>query len=358
MLDPDEYFDKHLKNILQPLFLSLLSSRPNDVATYSINWLRKKGNLTKDGLTIKEKEELIQLRKEKSNTDSTNLETSSSNEEEDDDGSTIAHKKSINKDKPRNAICGDISDESSTNKVYYKSDAKKMFIKTNIINSILFSSLDSNELNIIIDAMEEKSYHKKEVIIQQGDVGDCLFLVSSGELNCYKLFSSGEEKLVKKYFQGEIFGELSLLYNSPRAATVVVSSDTVVLWKLDRGTFTHIVKESAIQKRKKYENFLKKVEIFSTMDPYEILQISDALIELNFVKGDYIITEGELSDYFYIIEEGEAHAMKTFDECTTIVKEYQSGDYFGELALIRDSPRAASVVTTSVRLLYNIYRIN
>ena len=93
------------------------------------------------------------------------------------------------------------------------------------------------------------------------NVDACLFLVSSGELNCYKLFSSGEEKLVKKYFQGEIFGELSLLYNSPRAATVVVSSDTVVLWKLDRGTFTHIVKESAIQKRKKYENFLKKARV-------------------------------------------------------------------------------------------------
>ena len=362
MLNPDEYFDKNLKDILQPLFLALLSSRPDDVASYSINWLRKKGKFTSEGLTIKEKEELIQLRKEKSNTESTNIETSSSNEEEEDEEEENIERSPIKKDKPRNGICGEISDFSYniTCKTYQKTDDQKMFIKTSLINSFLFSSLDVNGINIIIDAMEEKSYVKNEIIIQQGDIGDSLFLVSSGELNCYKLFSSGEEKLVKKYFQGEIFGELSLLYNSPRAATVMVSSEKVTLWKLDRGTFSHIVKDSAIKKRRKYENFLKKVEIFSTMDPYEILQISDALIEMNFNKGDYIITEGELSDYFYIIEEGEAHSMKSFDDCIMIVKEYTKGDYFGELALIKDAPRAASVVTTSVSIFlkYNYHRIN
>jgi cAMP-dependent protein kinase regulator len=57
---------------------------------------------------------------------------------------------------------------------------------------------------------------------------------------------------LKKYQPGESFGELSLLYNAPRAATII-ADDEAILWSLDRNTFTHIVKDSASKKREKYE---------------------------------------------------------------------------------------------------------
>jgi cAMP-dependent protein kinase regulator len=46
-----------------------------------------------------------------------------------------------------------------------------------------------------------------------------------------------------------------LLYNAPRAATIIADSDSL-LWSLDRQTFNHIVKGAASKKREKYENFL------------------------------------------------------------------------------------------------------
>lgn len=60
---------------------------------------------------------------------------------------------------------------------------------------------------------------------------------------------------MKKYQPGEAFGELALLYNAPRAATIIADGDCI-LWELDRQTFTHIVKDSSRNKRARYEHLL------------------------------------------------------------------------------------------------------
>jgi cAMP-dependent protein kinase regulator len=95
--------------------------------------------------------------------------------------------------------------------------------------------------------MEEKNYKSGEYIIKQGDNGDCLYIVDSGELDCTKRFPSNpnEDKFLKTYKSGEAFGELALLYNAPRAATIKAKTDSV-LWCLDRDTFNNIVRESYI----------------------------------------------------------------------------------------------------------------
>ena len=86
---------------------------------------------------------------------------------------------------------------------------------------------------------------------------------------------------MKVYQPGEAFGELALLYNAPRAATITSDGDCV-LWGLDRQTFNHIVKGSASKKREKYEKFLEKVSILSTMDNYERCKLADAFKEHTF----------------------------------------------------------------------------
>lgn len=104
---------------------------------------------------------------------------------------------------------------------------------------------------------------------------------------------------------------------------------------------------------------MKKVEILSSIDPYELTQISDALKTVSFRPGDYVIREGEMGDVFYIIEEGEAEATKTFEagKPAQVVKNYKSGDYFGELALIKGEPRAANVVAV-VSIIYLMFLFN
>lgn len=85
------------------------------------------------------------------------------------------------------------------------------------------------------------------------------------------------------------------------------------------------------------------------MDRYEREQIADALKRQEFAEGQYIFAEGDNSDQFYLLIEGEAEAHKLINGGTLFETEqkcvlhYKSGDYFGELALLKNQPRAASI---------------
>eukprot|EP00829_Urostomides_striatus_P012806 TRINITY_DN3416_c0_g1_i4.p1 TRINITY_DN3416_c0_g1~~TRINITY_DN3416_c0_g1_i4.p1 ORF type:complete len:246 (+),score=35.63 TRINITY_DN3416_c0_g1_i4:465-1202(+) len=157
-----------------------------------------------------------------------------------------------------------------------------------------------------------------------------------------------EPKFLKEYQPGEAFGELALLYNAPRAATIVAKTNSI-LYSLDRATFSNIVKEAAIKKREKYEEFLKSVKIFSTIEPYEMTKIMDAVKPVEFAAGTQIIKEGDVGDVFFLLESGEAYATKLLpgQKEPQKVMDYKKGAYFGELALIRGTPRAASVFAKS-----------
>ena len=228
-------------------------------------------------------------------------------------------------------------------------------IKDKCMQSFIFNSLEDKELKTVIDSFEEKKYKAGENVITQGEEGDVLYLVDSGELDCEKVFKAGDPPTyLKTYKPGESFGELALLYNAPRAATIRAKTDCTC-WALDRECFNNIVKTAAIKKREKYENTLKKVEILKSIDPYELGQICDALKTKNFAKGDFIIKQGDRGDVFFILDDGKAHAEKVFEEGKKPqrVKDYESGGYFGELALLKNEPRAASIVAdTTCKCLY------
>jgi cAMP-dependent protein kinase regulator len=98
----------------------------------------------------------------------------------------------------------------------------------------MFKALNKDELDIVIDAMAEKKISPGEVVIKQGDAGAVLYVVEEGQLDCFKRFAQDEKpKYLKTYEPGEAFGELALLYNAPRAATITAKT-AALLWELDR----------------------------------------------------------------------------------------------------------------------------
>ncbi|CAN3375703.1 hypothetical protein DIURU_001262 [Diutina rugosa] len=198
----------------------------------------------------------------------------------------------------------------------------------------LFDQLDASSKKTVVSALESKSFPKNTEIIRQGDEGDFFYIIVKGTVDFFvngsKVNSSGE---------GSYFGELALMYNSPRAATAVAASD-VQCWALDRATFRSILLESTYNRRTMYENFLKDVKVLSSLTPQERSKLADALKTEVYHKGDKIVVEGEKGENFYFIEKG---ACKVYSNDKGELTQLKDGDYFGEIALLNDLPRQATV---------------
>merc|ERR1739838_829991 len=109
----------------------------------------------------------------------------------------------------------------------------------------------------IFDAMFPVNSIAGEYIIKQGDDGDNFYIIDHGEVDIYV-----DKKLVSTIGEGASFGELALIYGTPRAADVRASTaGDVKLWGIDRDSYRRILMGSTIRKRKMYEEFLSKVSI-------------------------------------------------------------------------------------------------
>jgi len=234
-------------------------------------------------------------------------------------------------------------------RVIPKSASDREQIRLAVRSNILFSDLDDAQMGIVIDAMERKVFSAGDWVIKQGEEGNDFYVVGQGVCETY-LQIGLEQKMVKIYQHGESFGELALMYNVPRAASIKAASPTVELWAMDRQTFRRVLLRSTAEKRSKYEEFLKNVPVLQSLDQYERAKVADALVERECAAGEYIVTMGDTKDdRFYILLDGSAVATKVLDGDTVprTVMSYGPGDYFGELALLSSGPRAANVIAQS-----------
>jgi CRP-like cAMP-binding protein len=174
-----------------------------------------------------------------------------------------------------------------------------------------------------------------------------MYVIEDGE---FEVLYSGE--VVGLLKSGKAFGETALMYNCPRTATIRCKTPSK-LWAIDRETFRRIIMTESIKRRALYQDFLSKVPLLENLLDYERAKVADALEPIIFKDGDVIIRQGSTDlDGFYIIEEGTVRCTKGPDplpegapapgaEVEAI--RLGPGDYFGELALLTNKPRAATV---------------
>ncbi|CAD8171703.1 unnamed protein product [Paramecium pentaurelia] len=231
-----------------------------------------------------------------------------------------------------------------------KSKEQSERIKQRMQAGFMFSALNDKEIEIVVGAMEEKIFHKAEYVIKQGEEGNVLYVVDTGELDCFKNYGKGDIFL-KTYYPGESFGELALLFQSPRAASIIVKSDKAILWQLDRETFNLIVKEASIKKRQQFENFLENWDLLKEIkDPYDRLKMSDALFEKQFKKGDIILQQGQKSNEIFIVEQGRVGVNKNNQKLFELTK---LGDYFGDQSIVAGTVESFTYVAEEeIKLMY------
>lgn len=234
-------------------------------------------------------------------------------------------------------------DETPT-RVIPKSQEAYERIERTVRMNILFSDLGKNQLQELMDAMFEVQVEPGKEIVKQGEEGDNFYVVDSGEFEVYVQPSSKEERIkVATISLGGSFGELALMYNCPRAATVKASAPSI-LWALDRATFRKILYDTTSKQRKLYESFLDNIPILASLSKYEKYKVADVLKSVGYNDGEHIIVQGEVGKAFFILEEGTAIVYKETGDKKIELKRLKPGDYFGEIALLTNKPRVASVI--------------
>jgi len=369
-----EYIQQKVNPLLENLVTQLLMERPENLAPFMIKWLTEHAKTPAAAALTEGVNELEELKAEHRKlqaevqqleaevgelSDKKGDEDEDEEEEDDDDDGELgeappeAYMKKVRTSVSAEAYGVWNQRQAFVPPVHAKSEEQQTRILGVLSKSFLFNSLEAEAQKTIVDAMQEKAIDEGAKVITQGDDGDCLYVVEEGQMDCYKKQEDGTEKKVKECTVGDAFGELALLYNCPRAASVVAQAKGV-LWQLDRETFNHVVRDAAVKRRERYEEFLKGVPLLKSMEAYERSQLCDALRVETCTQGAKVVTQGEAGDTFYILEEGECDVEKVYVDGTPPAKvmAYGSGDCFGELALIRNEPRAASVIAkTDCRLL-------
>ncbi|VEL35439.1 unnamed protein product [Protopolystoma xenopodis] len=126
-------------------------------------------------------------------------------------------------------------------------------------------------------------------------------ILASLSSGTYEAYVDG--KCVYTYKDSGSFGELALMYNTSRAATIIAKTDGI-LWHMDRNTFRRIVLVYAFRKRCLYEELLRSVPMLAPLSNYELANLADALASRTFEDGEQIIKQGEPGEEMYFVEEG------------------------------------------------------
>lgn len=272
-------------------------------------------------------------------------------EEDDDDEEFIAPV--INRFIRRASVCAEAfnPDEDEEDKeprvTYPKTDEQRQRLQEACRDILLFKNLDPEEMSQVLDAMFEKFFTEGEHIIDQDDDGDNFYVIESGKFNIF-VKVDGADKLVGCYDNRGSFGELALMYNTPRAATIIATSPGA-LWCLDRLTFRRIIVKNNAKKRKMYEAFIETLPLLTSLELSERMKVVDVLSTRVYNDSQQIIAQGDLADCFYIVESGQvritmkrSRTKKDQEEEEVDIATCSRGQYFGELALVTNKPRAAS----------------
>ena len=222
-------------------------------------------------------------------------------------------------------------------------------------NNFLFAHLHPEQKSLIFAVMEKMLVKKGDLIIRQGDAGDAFYVINTGQYDVHISSGSDGEGLgpkVHTYTSSKTicpsFGELSLMYGQPRAASVLAATDGE-LWRLDRRAYKGLLSRAD---SRQLIRTLRTVDVLASLNFGQLQRLADIMTRKTYGLGEHIIRQGDDGNEFYIIQEGEASCTIRKDPSNAAEKPKEvlklgPGQYFGERALLSNAKRAANVVAST-----------
>jgi len=240
----------------------------------------------------------------------------------------------------RNAVYTGIEEEASepsSPRNYEKNPQLRKWMLEQLAKVKLFEVYEKEQLEACVQVMYQIPVRANQNLIVQGETDSNFYLLERGQVDVVR-----DNKLVVTLGKGECFGELALLHKTPRNATVTAKKPCIC-WTVGRQGFRRAVRNLYQGQDKANVKTLQKVEIFSVLLSNELTIIADALSQSTYERGATIIHEGDKAGQnakFYIIKKGTATFHARSDGRRGEIKQHE---YFGELAILNNEPRSATI---------------
>ena len=149
---------------------------------------------------------------------------------------------------PRAATCQSVGkceawmvDRTTFKSILMDTGSKSKLLFQSFIEKVpIFTVLNAQEKEQLLDVMKPADFNQNEVIMTEGEAGDAFYIVEEGEVVCTKIINGKKTDVSDKLGPGSFFGELALINNAARAATVTATTDTSCV-KIMRDDFKRVM---------------------------------------------------------------------------------------------------------------------
>ena len=228
----------------------------------------------------------------------------------------------------------------------------------------LFSELPKNAFIELLIKMEMRETESGEVLIREGDVGDSMFIVASGRVRVERLGEDGRPVVLAYLTDGAFFGEMALLQDGARTASVIVE-DAAQIFTISKEVLDHVVRQFpsvAVVLRNFYRQRLLSTTLathplFSPFDADERRQLMEMFKSKSFEKDDVLLEQGKKATGLFVLLYGALDVVwEEEGKPPQRLAELRSGDLFGEISLLTNRPMTATVRATSPSFVLRLSR--
>lgn len=227
----------------------------------------------------------------------------------------------------------------------------------------LFSDLPKNAFIQLLEQMHMRSVLPDEVVIREGDVDDSMFIVSTGRVKVTKTTEAGTEMVLAQLGDGTFFGEMALLSESPRTASVIASEETL-LFEVSRDVLAGVVKNFPSVKhillrfyrQRLLSNLMAISPIFRPLDAEQRKSLIEKFKSREVSANEKLLEEGGKGDGLYMLLSGRAEVSKKIEGKRQVLAHLKEGDVFGEMSLLTNNPVSANVKTLKKSIVLKLPR--
>lgn len=241
---------------------------------------------------------------------------------------------------------------------YPKSEEIKALIYDAIRPNALFENDEETELIELVDLFKPVTKKKGQSVINEGEQGDTFYVVESGELSIQVKSGKGKDaKMIScgNYSRGAAFGELALIFDSPRAATITATTN-VQLWCLERQAYRLRIGQIRFKEREEKLDFIRRCKIrgrnfCDLFDSSQIEDLSYVIKSDKYKEGSVVLREGEVNDTLYIVRNGKINRLKKSRDGVIGTGEFECSIYIADAWFGSDT-------SCYCRQFYNLQYIN